>query len=152
MKTLHRVEMIVRMLDDPRLISLDNGLRCTVFSVYELFETENERSRDTHVAIYHCVAWNDLADSFDKFTAAHFGIYLEGYLATRHVVTPQGRYPLTEVIVDDLIILSGLDDIETGRLLRGYFPDAAGFDLSYYVPPTYPDIRACLRLGIAVKE
>jgi hypothetical protein len=152
MKTLHRVEMIVRMLDDARLVRLNAGLRCAVFSVYELFETENERSRDTHVAIYHCVAWNDLADICDRFTAAHFSIYLEGHLTTRHVVTSQGRYPITEVVVDDFLIVSGVHDVEMGRLCGGYFPDAANFDLNYYVPPSYPDLRTRLRLGIPAAE
>jgi single-stranded DNA-binding protein len=152
LKTLNRVEMIVRMLDDARLVRLNAGLRCAVFSVYELFETENDRGRDTHVATYHCVAWNKLADICYEFTTAGFSIYLEGHLATRHIVTAQGRTPITEVIVDDLIIFSTSHLLEVERLAHGYFPDAADYDHSYYVPPTYPDLRTCLRLGIPAVE
>jgi single-strand DNA-binding protein len=109
MANLNRWQGIGRLGKDPEVRNLDNGNTVANFSIAcsESYKDRTTGEKKETTEWINCVAWKGLADIAGRFLHKGDLVMVEGKLRTRSWEKDgQTRY-ITEVVLDNLIMLSG---------------------------------------------
>ncbi len=116
-KGLNKVMLIGWLDADPDVRQTPNGRQIASFSLAtsrSWASSEGERHEETEW--FSVVAWGPLAEICDKLLTKDEQVYVEGRLQTRRWQDSQGRAQFrTEVVAQDIIVLTSQDDIIFGN-------------------------------------
>ncbi|PIQ77854.1 single-stranded DNA-binding protein [Candidatus Peregrinibacteria bacterium CG11_big_fil_rev_8_21_14_0_20_41_10] len=114
MRSVNKVILIGNLTRDPELKQTQSGQPLATFGIAtNRTWTNSNGERQNSTEFHELVAWARLADFASQHLRKGKLIYIEGYLKTRSWETEDGtRRFKTEVIVQDLIILSKRGDEE----------------------------------------
>lgn len=115
-RNLNKVMLIGNLTRDPELRYTPQGNAVSSFVVATNREWVTDGERKQAADFHNVVAWNKLAEICAQLLKKGIKVYVEGRLQTRSWDDPDGkkRYK-TEVVIDDMIILTKKDDSEDGE-------------------------------------
>ena len=130
-KSLNKVQLIGNLTRDPELRYTANGTAVVNFSIAtnRTYTPSGGTEPVDEVEYHNIVAWSKLAEICDKLLSKGKKVYVEGRLQTRDwtdEATNKKMYR-TEIVAEDMIILSGRGDNEGGAPSRQE-PSAASND------------------------
>ena len=144
-KSVNKVILIGNLGKDPEIKYTSSGMAVAKFSL-----ATNERYKDKdgqwqdRTEWHNIVAWQRLAEIVGEYVKKGSKLYLEGRIQTSSwddKETGQKKYR-TEIIANDLVLLSGRGEGETEGASRGYSRGASAgggnFDQSH--PPHQDDV------------
>jgi single-strand DNA-binding protein len=116
-RNLNKVMLIGNLTRDPemRYTPQGNGVASFVVATNREWVTQGEKKQS--VDFHNVVAWNKLAEICGQLLKKGTKVFVEGRLQTRDWVGEDGkkRYK-TEVVIDDMIILTPKRDGEEGAI------------------------------------
>jgi len=124
MAGINRVILIGNLGKDPEIRNLEGGVKVANFS---LATTETYRSKNgdkvEHTEWHNLVLWRGLAEVAENYLKKGNSIYVEGRIRTRDWTDKDGnkRYT-TEILVDNMVMLGGRRDQQTGGEFSGQKP------------------------------
>lgn len=116
MRSVNKVIIIGNITRDPSLRQTPSGQLVTTFGVATNRQWMTQSSdKHSSTEFHEIVAWSKLAELADKHLQKGKLVYIEGYLSTRSWETLQGTKKFkTEIVAQDIIILSRKDQIDHG--------------------------------------
>src|SRR5215472_5779760 len=122
MKSVNKVILVGNLGKDPELKYTPSGTAVARFSIATSYryKDKNEQWQD-QTEWHNVVAWARLAEIAGEYLKKGSKVYVEGRLQTRSwddKNTNQKRY-MTEVVVNDLVLLSGRGEGDTAGYSRG---------------------------------
>jgi single-strand DNA-binding protein len=111
MKSLNEVKLIGNAGKDPEVRYLESGVAVATFSLATGKQwKDRETGEKKEVTQWHnLVAWRGLAEVVEKYVKKGTKIYVNGELQTRTYEKDGVKRYITEVVIDDLILLSSKD-------------------------------------------
>jgi len=112
MRTVNKIIIIGNLTRDPEMKQTQSGQSITTFGIATNREWTSNGDKKQSTEFHECVAWAKLAEISEKYLKKGKLVYVEGYLKTRSWEdddTGQKKFR-TEVVVQDLIILSRRDE------------------------------------------
>ena len=110
MKDLNNVQLIGRLGQDPETTYTDQGTARTTFTVATSRQWKDAAGQVQEETQWtRCVAWGAVGEIVAQYLSKGARTYVEGHVRTRtweDAETGERRY-LTEVIIDDVIMLDG---------------------------------------------
>jgi len=108
MASLNRWQGIGRLGKDPEIRNLDNGNTLANFSlaVSDTFKDKTTGEKKETTEWVNCVAWKGLADLAGRFLHKGDLIFVEGKLKTRTWEKDNVTRYITEVVIDNMTMLS----------------------------------------------
>lgn len=136
-RSLNRVMLIGNLTRDPELRYTPNGTAVVTFGLATnrswLPEGASERREETE--FHRIVAWNKLADLCAQLLYKGCKVFVEGRLSTRTFTgSDNQQHTVTEIIIDDMIILDKKGDREARAESRAAY--AASQPQAQTPPPT----------------
>jgi single-strand DNA-binding protein len=130
-KSVNKVILIGNLGRDPELKYTPSGLPVARFSL-----ATNERYKDKdgnwqdRTEWHNIVAWQRLAEIAGEYLKKGRSVYIEGRLQTRSWEDQQSHQKkyMTEIIAQDLVLLGGRGEGESGGEGRGRAASADSFD------------------------
>ncbi len=106
MKSLNKAILIGNLTRDPELRYTPQGTAVASFAIATNRSWTTESGEKKEVAEYHkIVAWNKLAELCSQLLKKGKKVYVEGRLQTREYEKDGAKKSITEIVIDDMIIL-----------------------------------------------
>lgn len=118
MRTINKVILVGNVTRDPEIKTTTNGQPIATFGIAtnRTWVTANHEKKSS-AEFHNIVVWGKLAEICHSFLRKGKLVYIEGYLKTRSWDNENGiRSFRTEIVANDMIILSGRDGQEDGSL------------------------------------
>lgn len=111
-KSLNSVQLIGNLTRDPELRYTPSGVAvCTLGIATNRNWTLDSGEKKEEVEYHRVIAWNKLAEICGQFLSKGSKVYVHGRLATKLWTAKDGtQKSTTEIIIDDMIILSSKKD------------------------------------------
>jgi single-strand DNA-binding protein len=107
MRSINKVILIGNLTKDPVIREVAEGKKVASFTIATNREWGTGAEKKSSAEFHSLSAWGRLADVCEKFLKKGKLVYVEGYLKTRYKeISPEIRLSLTEIIVQDMIMLS----------------------------------------------
>lgn len=117
MKTFCRVTLLGNISRDPDLKTTQSGQTVSTFGLATNRVWKDSKGEKQSLAEFHnLVAWSQLAEFCAKYVKKGMPVYAEGYLKTRtwdNNDHPDVKMYRTEIIVDNVVLLSAREQTET---------------------------------------
>lgn len=112
MRSVNKVILVGNLTRDPQVKTTSNGQTVTTFGLATNRNwTTNEGEQKSSTEFHELVVWSKLAEIAANTLKTGKLVYIEGYLKTRSWDQEDGTKRFkTEVVVEDLIILSKRED------------------------------------------
>lgn len=107
-KGLNEVNLIGNVGNAPEVRRLEGGAVVASFSVAtsETYTT-NSNEKKTLTQWHRIVVWGKLAEIVEKFVRKGERVFIKGKLTYREYEAQEGKRQITEIVLNDLILLSG---------------------------------------------
>ncbi|MFZ5425268.1 MAG: single-stranded DNA-binding protein [Patescibacteria group bacterium] len=114
-RSVNKVILVGNLTRDPELRYTPQGHAVVGFGVATNREWKSEGEKKESTEFHNIVAWNKLAELCSQLLTKGTKVYVEGRLQTRDWVNDSGekRYK-TEVVIEEMIVLSSRKDDEDG--------------------------------------
>lgn len=122
MAGVNKVILVGNLGKDPEVRHLESGVPVASFSLAtsESYKDRNSGERKTVTEWHNVVLWRGLAEVAEKYLKKGDQVYIEGKLRTRQWESDNGTRYTTEVIGDNMTMLSSRPKQD-----EGYAPPAA---------------------------
>lgn len=111
-KSLNKAQIIGNLTRDPELKYTPQGTAVCSFSVATNRQwNDSQGQKKDEVTFHRVVAWTKLAEICAQYLKKGTKVFIEGRLANRDWEDQQGqKHYVTEIVADDMIILSNKGD------------------------------------------
>jgi len=107
MQGINKVILVGNVGKDPDIRYLEGGVAVANFPLATNETYRNQKGEKVTISEWHhVVAWRGLAEIVEKFIKKGVPIYVEGRIKTRYWEKEEQRRNVTEVVADNIIILS----------------------------------------------
>ena len=123
--SLNRAQIIGNLTRDPEVKTTPGGQQVGTFGVATNFSwTDQSGQKKEKTEFHNVVVWRKLAEICEKYLKKGMKVYIEGRMQTRDWEGEDGvkRYR-TEIVADNMIMLSGKGSPSSGNASDGSFPE-----------------------------
>lgn len=116
-RSLNSVQLIGNLTRDPELRYTPSGTPVTTIGIAtnRSWTTDNGEKKE-EVEYHRIIAWSKLAELCSQLLIKGTKVYVHGRLTTRSWTGQDGvQKSTTEIVIDDMIVLSGIKPRETGE-------------------------------------
>ena len=111
MSGVNKVILVGHLGKDPDVRTIESGAKVATFT---LATTESYRGKDgqrvEQTEWHNIVVWRGLAEVVEKYLKKGNQVYLDGRIRTRSYEKDGQKRYITEIVVDDLVMLGGKKD------------------------------------------
>jgi len=127
-RSLNSVQLIGNLTRDPELRYTPSGTPvCTIGMATNRSWTTDTGEKKEEVEYHRIIAWSKLAELCSQLLAKGTKVYVHGRLTTRNWTGQDGvQKSTTEIIIDDMIVLSGIKPREVAEVAAVVNPDSIG--------------------------
>ncbi|MEK7545437.1 MAG: single-stranded DNA-binding protein [Patescibacteria group bacterium] len=117
MRSINKVILIGNVTRNPEMRQTTNGQKVATFTIATNRTWVTTDGRKEASSQYHdVVAWENLGEIAERFATKGKLVHVEGYLKTRSWDGPEGIKKFkTEIVIENLIILSKREEMEMNR-------------------------------------
>lgn len=124
-RSLNKVMLIGNLTRDPELRYTPQGTAVCSFGLATNREWMSDGSKKEAADFHNIVCWNKLAELCSQLLTKGVKVFVEGRLQTRDWVNDQGEKKYkTEVVIDEMIILTNKDSMGATDDVTDYAPKA----------------------------
>lgn len=115
-RSLNKAVLIGNLTRDPEMRYTPQGHAVTTFGLATNRGWKVDGDKREETEFHNIVAWNKLAELCSQLLKKGTKIYVEGRLQTRDWVDDKGtKHYRTEIVAEDMIVLSGRRENESGE-------------------------------------
>jgi single-strand DNA-binding protein len=106
---VNKVILLGNVGRNPETKTLDSGTKLTRFTVATTDRRRKDESGEARTEWHTVIAWAKLAEIIDEYVKVGMTVYIEGRIQTRKVETEDGTKYFTEIVADQLEMVSRKD-------------------------------------------